>query len=319
MSVGVEDRGISKPALFVLPAFLIVPFLATPLVFPALAAIPAQDKSQSQPTPADWPSPVRDVLGDYDSELRLADGRVDIGTMVARLQELGVTSYYWLLWHASTDWEDLKLFLPKAAEAGIAVTAYLVPPSESPPHAKWYSEPFRLDYTRWAEEIARLSLEHPNLTSWVIDDFYANRELFTPAYVGEMRARAKKINPRLVFMPLMYYGEITASFAADYRPVIDGVVAAYPKDREEIGRARAVLDKGGRIPFIVMTAGVEYEFRLRYGDPATPERIAEWLRMCLAAWRDGLCDGVVTYCIDKGPESKTLPLAKALYKELGRS
>ena len=134
-----------------------------------------------------------------------------------------------------------------------------------------------------------------------------------------MQARAKKVNPRLVFMPLMYYPEITAQFAADYRPVIDGVVAAYPKDREEIGRARRVLEAPSHIPFIVMTAGVEYEFRLRYGEPATPERIAEWLRMCLAAWRDGLCDGVVTYCIDKGPESKTLPLAKALYKEFGRS
>jgi len=307
MNARIPDRRISRSTLCVLALLLVIPIMA------ASAALGKVSSAQKQ---ARWPSPVNDVLGDYDSELRLANGRADIGTMVARLKDLGVTSYYWLLWHASTDWEDLKLFLPKAAEAGIAVTAYLVPPSESPPHAKWYSEPFRLDYKRWAEEIARLSLEHTNLTSWVIDDFYANHELFTPAYVGEMQALAKKVNPRLVFMPLMYYSEITAQFAADYRPVIDGVVAAYPKDREEIGRARNVLS---HIPFIVMTAGVEYEFRLRYGDPATPERIAEWLRMCLTAWRDGLCDGVVTYCIDKGPESQTLPLAKALYKEFGRS
>ena len=301
--------------------------LAVLFLIPSIVAFPAPDKEPSQPKRAHWPLPVRDVLGDYDSELRLPNGRVDIGTMVGRLKDLGVSSYYWLLWHASTDWEDLKLFLPKAAEAGIAVTAYLVPPSESPPHAQWYSEPFRLDYRRWAEEIARLSLEHPNLTSWVIDDFYANHELFTPAYVGEMRARAKKVNPSLVFMPLMYYGEITAQFARDYGGVIDGVVAAYPNDREAIAKARSVLNGtdasggGGRfpIPFIVMTAGVEYEFRIRYGDPATPERIARWLRMCLEAWRDGLCDGVVTYCIDKDPASKTFPLAKGLYREFGRS
>jgi len=300
--------------------------LAALLIIPFLGACSAPNKDFTPSKPAGWPSPIKDVLGDYDSELRLADERADIGTMVARLKDLGVTSYYWLLWHASTDWEDLKLFLPKAAEAGIAVTAYLVPPSESPPHAKWYSEPFRLDYKRWGEEIARLSLAHPNLTSWVIDDFYANRELFTPAYVADMQARAKKVNPALAFMPLMYYSEITPTFAEDYRPVIDGVVAAYPKDREEISRARAVLEgrdaAGGagrfHIPFIVMTAGVEYEFRLRYGDPATPERIAEWLRMCLSAWRDGLCDGVVTYCLDQGPESRTFPLAKELYKEFKR-
>jgi hypothetical protein len=317
MNAGVRDRRSSRSRLCILAALLSISFVA---------AFPAPDKGSSQSKPDRWPSPVKDVVGDYDSELRLANGRADIATLVARLKDLGVTSYYWLLWHASTDWEDLKLFLPRAAEAGIAVTAYLVPPSESPPHAQWYSEPFRLDYKRWGEELARLSLAHPNLTSWVIDDFYANHELFTPAYVRDMQARAKKVNPNLVFMPLMYYGEITAQFVEDYRRVIDGVVAAYPRGREEISRARAVLNgrdsSGGgsfHIPFIVMSAGVEYEFRLRYGDPATPERIADWLRMCLKAWRDGLCDGVVTYCLDKSPESKSFPLAKKLFKEFGRS
>ena len=79
------------------------------------------------------PELFREHLADYDSELRRPDGRVDIDAMVSRLKELGVTTYYWLLWHASTDWDDLKLFLPQAAEAGIDVWAYLVPPSESPP------------------------------------------------------------------------------------------------------------------------------------------------------------------------------------------
>ena len=86
-------------------------------------------------------SPVRDVLADYDAELRRPDGRVDVDAMAARLKELGVTSYYWLIWHAATDWDDLKLFLPKAAQAGIAVTVYLVPPSESPP--QYGSQVFR--------------------------------------------------------------------------------------------------------------------------------------------------------------------------------
>jgi len=58
-----------------------------------------------------------------------------------------------------------------------------------------------MDYHRWAAEIARLSLQHANLTAWVIDDFYANHELFTPAYLCEMQAQSKRINPRLVFCP----------------------------------------------------------------------------------------------------------------------
>jgi hypothetical protein len=72
------------------------------------------------------------------------------------------------------------------------------------------------------------------------------------------------------------------------------------------------------IPFISMTAGAEGEFRQRHGDPATPERIAEWLRMSLQAYKDGKCDGVVTYCLDKRPQSRTFPLAKALFREFWR-
>ena len=415
-------------------------------------------------------------LADYDSELRRSDGRVDIDAMVARLKELGVTTYYWLIWHAPTDWKDLKLFLPKAAEAGIDVWVYLVPPSESPPrYSMRYSEPFRLDYQRWAEEIARLSLQNVNLTSWVIDDFYANRAFFTPNYLREMQARAKRINPRLAFLPLMYFNEISPKFTEDYRQVIDGVVVAYLQDRDEIERTWAILNdatiappselsypyntpskagdfvmvsqtakvlpadryvitfrerddfrgqtssyhfkqllvdgmivwdqdlaggspawnkitvdvtdqvrgktsvtvafrlldrkgvsnfgvrwrlselraeglqlasgitepakwqvdrqgafetgfgeapKAGRgrfhIPFVSMTAANQSEFRQRHGDPATPKRVAEYLRTSLQAWQDGKCDGVVTYCLDMRPQSRTFPLIRDLFQQYGR-
>jgi hypothetical protein len=424
----------------------------------------------------DRPSPTglfRTHLADYDAELRRPDGRVDIDALATRLKELGVTTYYWLIWHAATDWDDLNLFLPKAAEAGIDVWVYLVPPSESPPqYGSQYSEPFRLDYQRWAEEIARLSLQHPNLTAWVIDDFHANRAFFTPTYLREMQARARRVNPRLAFLPLMYFDEIRAKFAEEYREVIDGVVVAYLQDRDEIEWTWAILndaavavpgelsypwntpsqagdfalvsqsaevqpadrytltfrerddftgptagyhfkqllvdgavvweqdvaggpaawrritvdvteqvrgktgvtiafrlldrqgvsnfgvrwhlselraenlrlatnlaepaqwkvDRHGafeagfgavatsgqrrfHIPFLSMTAGDAGEFRQRHGDPATPERIAAWLRMSLQAWRDGKCDGVVTYCLDKRPDSPTFPLVRQLFRE----
>jgi hypothetical protein len=70
------------------------------------------------------------------------------------------------------------------------------------------------------------------------------------------------------------------------------------------------------IPFIVMTAASPGEFRHRHGDPPSPERIAEWLRMSLQAWRDGKCDGVVTYCLDKRQESEVFPLAERLFIEM---
>jgi len=440
------------------------------------AASPSAWAQQAQPLGAPVRALSRQHLADYNSELRRADGGVDADAMVTRLKELGVTTYYWLVWHARTDWDDLKLFLPKAAAAGIDVWVYLVPPSESPPqYGGQYSEPFRLDYGRWAEEIARLSLKHPNLTAWVIDDFYANHQLFTPQYLRKIQVRSKQINPRLAFLPLMYFDEIQPKFAEDYREVIDGVVVAYLQDREEIDRAWAILndadvappgeidypwnapsragdfamagqsakvlpadryvvqfreldnftgpttgyhfkqllvdgaavweedvaggtagwhdvavdvtkqvrgktsvtvalrllDKKGvsnfgvrwrlgqlraqglqlaadlgepqkwhlsrqgafetgfgvaaktgqrrfHIPFLSMTAAVEYEFRQRHGEPATPERMAEWLRMSLQAWKDGKCDGVVTYCLDKRPQSRTFPLVQELFREYQR-
>jgi uncharacterized protein YfiM (DUF2279 family) len=430
----------------------------------------------TQQAPAQVMSPARPNhlplhFADYDSEPRRADGHVDGEALLSRLKELHVTTYYWLVWHAGTDWDDLKLFLPKAAEANIEVWVYLVPPTESAPReGDLYPEPFRLDYGRWAEEIARLSLQHTNLTGWVIDDFYANHEFFTPAAVRDMQKRAKGINPRLSFLPLMYFGEIRRAFVQDYREVIDGVVVAYPQDRDEIDQAWAILNDaavvmpgelsfpwstpsqagdfvqasqsatvlaGGRqrlrfrerddftaatagyhfkqllvndtvvweadiaggtnawaevmadvtaaaqiktnltvafrlldkkgvsnfgvrwqvkdlqaeglklavgldqpqrwrvsqrgafecgfgdrirppqhrfhVPFIVMTAGDASEFRMRHGDPASPERIAEWLRFCLQAWREGKCDGVVTYCLDKQPRSRVFDLARDLF------
>src|SRR5262245_47791249 len=110
-------------------------------------------------------------LADYDAELRLPNCRVDIPAMVRRLPAVGVTKYYCVLVQAATHWDDLKLVLPDADKAHTEVWAYLVPPSESAAsYSTVYPEPLRLDYLRWAEEIARLSLQHTNLTTWVIDD-----------------------------------------------------------------------------------------------------------------------------------------------------
>lgn len=423
------------------------------------------------------PDLLRHHLADYDSAPRGKDGRVDGDALLGRLKELGGTAYYWLIWRAATDWDDLQLFLPKAAAAGIEVWPYLVPPTESAPRqGTKCPEPFRLDYPRWAEEIAKLSLQHPNLTGWVIDDFYGNRDLYTPAYVHGMQARAKLVNPKLAFLPLMYFGELRGGFVEAYRKVIDGAVVAYLQDRDEIERAWGwfndatvplaselsypwgtasrpgdfiqasqaatvqpaehcrvwfreaddftaktagyhfkqllvdgqvvweedvaggepkprpvevdvsaqvkgkssvevafrIFDKKGvanfglswrvsdlkaeglvlasglkdtrswtvkrqgafesgfgaepkpgrhlfRVPYVSMTAAVAYEFRMRHGEPASAERMAEWLRLSLQAWKERKCDGVVTYCLEKQPDSRVFPLARDLFQEFGAS
>jgi hypothetical protein len=191
----------------------------------------------------DWFAGDYELLADYNSELRGADGRLDVEEMVDRLKQLRVTTYMYLIWHRETDWEDLKLFLPAAREVGIDVWAYLVPPSESPPkYGTRYSEPFRLDYLRWGTEIGSLSREHPNLKAFVIDDFYTNQEIYTPEYVGRMRQRARSMNSEMKFLPLMYYRQMDSEFIRNYGPVIDGVVAAYPPDAAAVQSAWMLLN-----------------------------------------------------------------------------
>lgn len=195
--------------------------------------------------------PAPPFLGDYDSEPRLANGHVDNDALLARLQEMHANTYMWLIWHKATDWEDLQAFLPLAQKAGITVWAYLVPHSETTvSNPAWpYSEPFRLDYVRWAQEIGQLSLKYDNLVGYVIDDFVANVRpgRFTAEYIKEMVAAGKAVNPKLRFYPLLYYREINLRLMNTLGGLVDGAVAAYPQSRAEIETALGYLNDDHRL------------------------------------------------------------------------
>ena len=219
------------------------------------------------------------------------------------MSELGANTYMWLVWHSANDWEDLKVFLPKAAKAGISVWVYLVPPSETGLEQANlpYSEPFRLDYVRWAEEIGRLSLKHTNLVGYVIDDFWANvgPKRFSPDKIRRMVAAGKAVNPRLKFYPLMYFNEINDRFVDVLAPLVDGVVAAYPADRAAVEQALTFLEDRYHLPLIVMPASEASEYKLRYHEEGTPQRISDRVRMATKLAHEGRIEGVVTYCLDK--------------------
>jgi len=85
--------------------------------------------------------------------------------------------------------------------------------------------PYKLDYERWAKEIAQLSLEEPNLVAWSIDDFSYDAPVFTEAYLRNMTSKAHAINPHLAFIPCIYYKHIqNPKLIAKYKPVIDGIL-----------------------------------------------------------------------------------------------
>jgi len=265
-------------------------------------------------------APLRGTFGTYDAAPRQADGRVDVERLIRELEVLRANTYNWLIWHASTDWEDLHRFLPLARQKQIRVWVTLVPPSESPPRTRNYSEPFRLDYAKWAAEIAQLSLREPNLVAWSLDDFSHNTRTFTPAYLRAVLEAARQINPKLAFVPCCYYRHVTPSFAETYRPWLDGVLFPYRNESGEMNlqNSSAVESEVSRLkelfgPTVPVFVDVYATKHSRLND-STPQYVREVMS---AARR--CADGVLVYCHQNEAASpEKHGVIKALFHEWSR-
>lgn len=170
---------------------------------------------------------LKNTFGTYAAPPRLPNGRVNQAQLLAELKEINATTYHWLIWMNENDWDDLQIFLPLAKKQNLKVWVSLVPPSESKPIAKHSSEPYQMDYKTWAVEIARLSVKYPNLVAWSIDDFAHNLKLFTTSYTDSCLKGARAINPKLAFVPCVYYRQITPTFATNYGELLDGILFPY--------------------------------------------------------------------------------------------
>ena len=223
---------------------------------------------------------------------------MDIDRLLAQLVELHANTYSFCVHVQSTDWDDLKLLLPRAREKGIRVWASLLPPSESSPRTKWNSEPFRLDYQRWAVEFATLSLQEPNLVAWSIDDFTHNlKETYTPEYVRQMLDAAHQINPKLAFVPCCYFPTIKPAFVTNYCTLIDGILFPYRHESNkanltdpslvetEIKQLKALV--GPDFPIILDIYATAHS---RLG-ATTPQYVEEAMIRARRA-----ADGVMIYC-----------------------
>lgn len=184
--------------------------------------------------------PLLHSYGTYDGDLRTPQGHIDHDRLLADLGELHANTYNWLIGHASTDWDDLHTFLPRARKHGIRVWVTLLPPSESPANPKskatHYCEPFRLDYEKWAAELSALSTREPALVAWSIDDFAYNlKDTFTPARMRAIIAAQREKNPKFAFVPCVYYKQATAGFAQAYRKYLDGILFPYRSESTKAG------------------------------------------------------------------------------------
>jgi hypothetical protein len=186
----------------------------------------------------------RDALahsyGTYGANLRTADRRIDHEQLLADLGELHANTYNWLISQADTDWNDLHTFLPLARKHGLRVWVTVLPPSESPPRAKHFSEPFRLEFEKWAGELAALSVREPALVAWSVDDFAYNlKDAFTAERMRAIVAVQRAKNPKFAFVPCVYYKQATAKFARTYGELIDGILFPYRSDSTTAGFADA--------------------------------------------------------------------------------
>lgn len=246
--------------------------------------------------PASRRAALQHSYGTYAGEIRTADGHMDTARLLTELGELHANTYNLLISRAGTDWDDLHTFLPLAKSKGIRVWVTLLPPSESAPKTKHNSEPFRLDYERWAAELAELSARETALVAWSIDDFAYNLKVFTPEYMEKVIAAQRAKNPQFAFVPCIYFKQATPAFAERYKPFLDGILFPYRSESTTPGfnDAESVVSEvktlkqrfGEDFPIIVDIYATRHS---RLG-PSTPEYVEQVMKLA-----QPIADGVHIY------------------------
>lgn len=241
------------------------------------------------------------MLADYAGVVReatpRADGQLHVDTpaTIAKLKSLHVTDYFYLVWQQASDWDDLSAqFLPAAQKAGIKVWVYLVPPSEGP------SQPYGADYLKWVSEIAQLSTKFPDLRGWAMDDFArgSNLATFTPEFFQQAEKIVDATNPRLQFLPIAYYTDITADLLATYQQYFDGLIfpysdftADYPHVDQQIDHVARLLAPYHKKAYL-MLYGSPHSATI---DPMQASYYTALLDRGIDATRAGTLAGIVMY------------------------
>ena len=186
-------------------AFLAV-CLVSLAISPSLAAATKNNHAMGD-VPCSWNVPVEG-----------ADHELDVDATIRLLKANHFTCYVQPIEeHSPMAYQDFLNLLPAAQAAGIEVWAVLIP------HTEGFSFPYREDFVRWIQQLAKLSLKYPALRGVNIDDIDAggNDRTFTRRYVCEINRVKLSINPKLLFIPTIY--DLDREEADRYSGCIDGV------------------------------------------------------------------------------------------------
>ena len=161
----------------------------------------------------------------YDAAPRDENNIVNKTELLRLLKNSHVNTYNFLIRLPDEDFQTLKDFLPMAREAGIDVWVTVAPPLGMPPEKR--ADIRYVDYIGWGRKFANLSLEHDNLVAWSIDNIIVERSFFTTGYVESIVSSSKNINPKLKFIPVVYYGDVASPYFDDMKQFFDGVQFYY--------------------------------------------------------------------------------------------
>ena len=252
---------------------------------------------------------LRGFVGNYAVMPRRDDEEhsVDIPKLIEYCKQAHLDTFDWTL---SRRWEDFLEFLPVADEAGIQVWATL----SSPSSMKYYHHggygPHFLDYVAWGKELAQLSLEHPSLVAWVIDDFDGGFDIFTPDYVSKMVRAQRAISPELAFLPVIYTETIgrMPDWMTTYGRYTDGIMWPYrPLDQTddlpaELADARAFVGPNRGLHINVYCTSTSWH-------KAAPT--GEYVSSAMRIARE-LTDGMRLYCLPWSQDNERYQAAVAL-------
>lgn len=161
----------------------------------------------------------------YGDAPRTDGGETDIGGLVEKLKATGSDTYNYIMRAPDEGMEELGLILPALDDEGMYVWVTILPPSELSPEKR--QDMAYVDYIGWARRLASLSLEHPNLEAWSIDNVMSDYDFFNPGYLEEITGAAGKINPGLAFIPVVYHYNVMSSVFAARARHFDGMQFYY--------------------------------------------------------------------------------------------
>lgn len=147
------------------------------------------------------------------SKMKAIDGyrikeKYDNGWIFANTYEsvkyANAKTYFWTI-ISQSDYNQFLDFLNETDWSDMKVYAVIVTPTEGT------SQPYRHDFIAWARHFANLSLKHPQLIGYTIDDMgydlahpSNSEKFFNLTYVYKMQDAKNAINPKLQFVAQIY-------------------------------------------------------------------------------------------------------------------